>query len=189
MYVWYTFVHSGVQVTEKLRTSVDMWDEWEESEDDWDEEAEIVGEEVPEKEEDEEDEEEDGVEDGMFEEWEEGEGDGEPARSVELNVHNQIILLARGGAGGVGNFATKGAGSNTTQKSRKPTLPGQVVKGALGEAKTFLLEVKLIADVGLVGYPNVRRPGWSTCRVDTLPCSLYLLGFICVLFRPARALY
>lgn len=151
---------SGVMVTEKLQRATDLWAEYgDEDDEDWDEEAmdcevaEIVGGEEGEEEDDE------MTEGAEFAEWEEYNADeeeeGEPARSVELNVHNQIILLARGGAAGVGNYATKGAGSNTTQKSRKPTLPGQVVKGALGETKTFLLEVKLIADVGLVGYPNV----------------------------------
>lgn len=184
-------------MTEKLRSSSDLWGAWDEYEDeDWDEEAkeceegEVVGEEEEEAT-DEEDGDDGLLDEGNLEEWDEDEEEGEPARSVELNTHNQIILLARGGKSGVGNFATKGAGSNTTQKSRKPTVPGQVVKGALGEVKTFLLEVKLIADVGLVGYPNV-SDSFLLCVNGSSAVVVVMYLYVLRVYlwcRRARALY
>src|SRR6202044_4136566 len=58
------------------------------------------------------------------------------------------IVIARGGRGGRGNqhFAT-----STHQAPREHEL------GRLGDAHNYPLELRLLADVGLVGYPNVGK--------------------------------
>ena len=61
---------------------------------------------------------------------------------------NQEIVIARGGRGGRGNqhFAT-----STHQAPREHEL------GRVGEARKYRLELRLLADVGLVGFPNVGK--------------------------------
>jgi GTP-binding protein len=67
---------------------------------------------------------------------------------ADVVSHNQKILLARGGKGGKGNDAFKSSTNRT---------PRQYTKGQDGESKEIRLEVKLIADVGLVGLPNAGK--------------------------------
>ncbi len=57
----------------------------------------------------------------------------------------QRIVVAKGGQGGRGNAKLK---------QRGPRLPRVANEGAPGEEKQLELELKLIAQVGLVGYPN-----------------------------------
>lgn len=66
----------------------------------------------------------------------------------EIVKIGERILLARGGRGGKGNFKFRSA-TNTS--------PRQFTSGKPGETFTISLNLKLIADVGLVGLPNVGK--------------------------------
>lgn len=66
----------------------------------------------------------------------------------DLAAPGQEIIAARGGAGGHGNMHFK---SSTNRAPRECTL------GEPGESRRLLLELKVIADVGLVGKPNAGK--------------------------------
>src|SRR5213080_3146563 len=67
---------------------------------------------------------------------------------VDLVRDRQEFVLCRGGAGGKGNVHFK---------SSRNRAPRQYTEGEEGEQGHFLLELRTIADAGLVGYPNAGK--------------------------------
>ncbi|MDE5805227.1 MAG: GTPase ObgE, partial [Paramuribaculum sp.] len=66
----------------------------------------------------------------------------------EVNDDGEEIKLLRGGRGGLGNWHFKSA-TNRTPRYAQPGEPAI--------EKTVILELKLLADVGLVGFPNAGK--------------------------------
>lgn len=67
---------------------------------------------------------------------------------ADLRYHQQKVLLAKGGAGGLGNIHFK----SSTNRA-----PRQFTHGEPGQAFELKLELKVLADVGLLGMPNAGK--------------------------------
>lgn len=67
---------------------------------------------------------------------------------ADITKENQEVVIAKGGKGGRGNAAF------ATSKNPAPKI---FEAGERGEAKNISLELKLLADAGLVGLPNVGK--------------------------------
>ena len=79
---------------------------------------------------------------------------------ADLTVEGQCAIIAKGGRGGRGNTRFKSA------SRRAPTFAEY---GEPGESKELLLELKLLADVGLIGYPSVGKSSLIAAVSDARP--------------------
>ena len=79
---------------------------------------------------------------------------------ADLSQPNQVALILKGGRGGKGNshFAT------STRQA-----PRFAQDGEPGEAKDLTLELKLLADVGLIGFPNVGKSTFLSVVTSATP--------------------
>lgn len=69
-------------------------------------------------------------------------------KDYEINKAGEEVLILRGGNGGFGNFYFRSSVDTSPQRAN-PGLPG--------EEAELRLELKMIADIGFVGYPNVGK--------------------------------
>jgi GTPase len=67
---------------------------------------------------------------------------------IELNDVGQVVMAAKGGRGGKGNYHYRSSTNQTPQDFQ----PGQVVP-----VKNIFIQLKLIADIGLIGLPNAGK--------------------------------
>ena len=69
-------------------------------------------------------------------------------KEFEITKHGERILTAKGGLGGRGNFFFR---------SSRNTTPKEFELGKPGEEFEFAVELRLIADIGLIGLPNAGK--------------------------------
>ena len=79
---------------------------------------------------------------------------------IEINEDKEEIILLKGGKGGLGNSHFKSP-INQTPRYSQSGLPGRELQ--------ITLELKILADVGLVGYPNVGKSTLLSVLSDAKP--------------------
>jgi GTP-binding protein len=102
----------------------------------------------------------------------------------DLTRHGDSLLVAKGGKGGLGNMHFKSS-INRTPRKALPGLPG--------EERVLKMELKLLADVGLLGFPNagkstfIRAVSAATPKVADYPFTTLYPNLGVVSVEPHRS--
>ena len=102
----------------------------------------------------------------------------------DLTAHGERLLVAKGGKGGLGNMHFKSSINRS---------PRQATPGAEARSATLQLELKLLADVGLLGFPNagkstfIRAVSAATPKVADYPFTTLYPNLGVVSVEPYRS--
>jgi len=104
----------------------------------------------------------------------------------ELLVPGEVITIAKGGDGGFGNLRFKSA-INRAPRQKTPGWPG--------EKRNLKLELKVLADVGLLGMPNAGKSTFITAisnarpRIADYPFTTLHPNLVWCVLGPSKALW